>query len=132
LWSSPCRQADPNAKEHDSEYEAMARTLKYQRDLTPGDVFGEEVLAGERLRNTTALALTVVDLLVIEDDDFQAAEDPTGGGLTVDERVDLVMQSSLCRGLDHYRAFKVRPAPYLAPYLGPYLSPYLAIYEAPI
>jgi len=86
----------------------MARTLKYQRDLTPGDVFGEEVLAGERLRNTTALALTVVDLLVIEDDDFQAAEDPTGGGLTVDERVDLVMQSSLCRGLDHYRAFKVR------------------------
>ena len=36
-------QVDGNARIQDTEYEAIVRNLKPERDLFPGEVFGEEV-----------------------------------------------------------------------------------------
>ena len=36
-------QVDGNARTQDTDYETIVRNLKPERDLFPGDVFGEEV-----------------------------------------------------------------------------------------
>jgi hypothetical protein len=49
-------------------------TLQYERDLGPGEYFGEAVLSGVRTRSITAIAMTSCDLVSFEDDDFLAAQ----------------------------------------------------------
>jgi CRP-like cAMP-binding protein len=54
-------------------------TLQYERDLGPGEYFGEAVLSGVRTRSITAIAMTSCDLVSFEDDDFLAAQVREGG-----------------------------------------------------
>jgi hypothetical protein len=62
-------------------------TLQYERDLGPGEYFGEAVLSGVRTRSITVIAMTACDLVSFEDDDFLAAQvrererEETEGGL---------------------------------------------------
>ena len=57
----------------------MHKNIKFERDLFPGEIFGTEVIKGDRVRKITALAMTAVDCVVIEADAFLAAQDTAGG-----------------------------------------------------
>ena len=141
----------------DSEYERMNNTLQFDRDLVPGDMFGEEVgrlaipspypylfsyplprstpcpyliytpylqpshldpppfpysscwqvLSGERKRHMAALALSAVELIVIDENVFLKAQEGAGGGLSMDERVAFINKVSIFKGWDQYRLYKV-------------------------
>lgn len=57
-----------------SKSDGPKATLQYERDLGPGEYFGEAVLSGVRTRSITAIAITACDLVSFEDDDFLEAQ----------------------------------------------------------
>jgi CRP-like cAMP-binding protein len=54
-----------------------------------------------------ALALSPVDLIVIEDNAFLKAQEGAGGGLSMEDRVAFINKVAIFKGWDQYRLYKV-------------------------
>ena len=86
------------------------RSLEFEEDLGPGEVFGEAALGGVYHRYITAQAMTDVELAIIEDDDFTASQDKTGSKMSVDDKFKFLTRVSLFRSWEPYRLYRVANA----------------------
>lgn len=58
--------------------------LSHLEDLGPGEAFCLSVFSGNRKREVSAMALTTVDMVVMDEDDFHSVQDTGASKLTVD------------------------------------------------
>ena len=54
-----------------------------------------------------ALAISAVELVVVDENAFLKAQDVSGGGLSIDDRVAFINKVSIFKGWDQYRLYKV-------------------------
>jgi CRP-like cAMP-binding protein len=90
--------ANPNA--------AYSKTY-YEEDLFPGDVFGEMALAGMHTRMITALSMTNVDLMVIEDEDYLSAQDRDSVHMGTEDKSKFLAQVPMFRTWDSYKLLRL-------------------------
>lgn len=83
----------------------------YEEDLYPGDTFAEPALSGMHTRFITALAMTDVDLITIDDQDFMMAQDRASvSHMSTEDKSKFLSTVNLFRGWDSYKLFRLAHA----------------------
>lgn len=83
------------------------KKLVYVEDLGPGDIFGDDALKGMFTRVYTAQALTIVDLAVIEEADYQGTQDNGSYKMSVEERYQFLCKVPLFKSLETYKLYRI-------------------------
>lgn len=82
----------------------------FEEDLFPGEVFGEAALSGMHTRLMTAISVTAVDLIVIDDQDFMAAQDRDTQLMGTEERSRFLNDIPFFRDWDSYKLIRLAHA----------------------
>ena len=81
---------------------------KHYKDCGPGDCFGEHALVGMNNRGYTALALSDVELIEIEEKDFAAVTRNGRSAKTNNEKFEFMRKNvALFRDWEYYRLFRL-------------------------
>lgn len=70
-------------------------------------MFGEAALGGSHTRNLTAIAITAVDCLTVEDSDFTAAQDRSKATLSIEDRYQFLCRVPLFKGWEPYQLYRL-------------------------
>lgn len=89
---------------------ASPSSLYFEEDLVPGEIFGRSALNGEHLRNVTAQAITDVELAVVEDEDYIAAQDRDSMHLSVEDRTKFLHTIPIFKDWDTYKLVRIAHA----------------------
>lgn len=85
----------------------QGKNTYYEEDLCPGDIFGETALSGMHSRMMTVMAITNVDLLVIDDQDFMMAQDRDSMHMGTEERAKYLSKVPMFRNWDSYKLLRL-------------------------
>lgn len=86
------------------------RSMEYEEDLFPGEIFGEAALGGVHHRYITVQAITDVDLILVEDEDYMAIQDRGVSKMSVDERFRYIQEVPVFKNWEPYRLYRVAHA----------------------
>lgn len=79
----------------------------YQEERVSGEIIGEAVLEGMSTRLFTAMSVTQVDFLVIQEDDYLAVQGHVLAKLSVQERFEFLRSMSIFSKWDTYKLYAV-------------------------
>lgn len=82
----------------------------FEEDLFPGEIFGEAALSGMHTRLITALSMTNVDLVYIDDQDYMTAQDRDSIQMGTEERSKFLAQVPMFRNWDSYKLLRLAHA----------------------
>ena len=79
----------------------------YLEEKVPGEIIGEAVLEGMDRRMFTMQAVTKVEVLAIEEDDFRAVTGDLSKKLSVQQRYSFLLKNSIFSTWDSYKLYSV-------------------------
>ncbi|RYH30523.1 cyclic nucleotide-binding domain-containing protein [archaeon] len=82
----------------------------FEEDLGPGEVFGEAALSGMHTRMLTAMSLTPLELIVVDDQDYMTAQDRDTQLMGTEERSRFLTEIPLFRDWDSYKLIRLAHA----------------------
>ena len=97
-----------NTMKTDHSTGAIVKKLVISEDLFPGEYFGEDVLSGMYTRMVSAQALTVVDLIIIDEADFSIAKDHSHAAkMSVEDKYQFLLKVSIVKEWEPYSLYRL-------------------------